>query len=101
MMIETMNQPGLPGLVQRTLADPLRSFSDVSGPDDCNSETVYLGTREVLKEYAANDMKHREALKNYNLSGRDQCNCSRAIIGKDFDLVVEDVGLTFPRLPCP
>jgi len=95
-----LNQPGITGLLDRLLADPHRDYHGVWGPDDCNSEDTYLGTRNQLSEYAANPVEKKSALKDYILSGQAQCNCTRAIVGKEMDILVEDVGLNMSDLPC-
>lgn len=100
MIIETKPQPGLTGLIERALYDPYKSFTHVQGRDDCNSETDYHVTREALGVYATDAEAGRESLMNYILSGAAECNCTRAIVGKDFDILIGDLGLTFSQLPC-
>ncbi|MEZ5542092.1 MAG: hypothetical protein R3F42_08615 [Pseudomonadota bacterium] len=94
------SKPGLHELVRRVLDDPHRDFSSVRGPDDCEDEALYLGTKQVLGDYIADPSGQRPMLREYLLSDKAQCSCTRAVIGKDFDILVEDVDLNLPELPC-
>ena len=58
-------QPVIVELVRMILGDPARNFSTLQSPSDCGTETMYLGTRDVLE---------------------------KAIIGKDFDILLHDLG---------
>jgi hypothetical protein len=94
------SRAGMPDLLTRLLGDPHRDYSSVKGPDDCNSEELYHGTKEQLGEYAASPMENKAAMKDYILGSEEQCNCTRAIVGKNFDILIYDLGLSFPQLPC-
>ena len=92
MVTQDTERPVIVDLIQRTLGDPAVNYDSVADPSDCRSETLYLGTRDVLEKYVANPAENRTALQGYFLSGRDQCDCAEAIIGKDFDIVLHDLG---------
>ena len=94
------SKPGTTELLGRILADPHRGYERVMGPDDCNSEEVYQGTRGVLEEYVANPAEKQSALKDYIFSGQEACNCTRAIVGKEIDILVKEVGMDMSELPC-
>lgn len=85
-------QPVIVELVRMILGDPDRNFSTLQSPSDCGTETMYLGTRDVLEKYVANPAEQGDALSSYILSGKDQCHCAEAIIGKDFDILLHDLG---------
>ena len=93
-------KPGVTGVIERILADPHRNFHSVHGPDDCNSEGVYQDTREALGKYVAGPEENKAALKDYIFSGEAACNCTRAIVGKDIDILVKDLGMEMSGLPC-
>jgi hypothetical protein len=88
-------------LLKNILGDTNRTFSRYQGPDDCSTEQLYLDTRDVLGSYADAPAEHQEALRNYLLAGKPQCNCTRAIIGKNFDILVDAVGSDLSQVPCP
>lgn len=94
------SKPGITQLLGRILEDPHRDYQRVKGPDDCNSEELYLGTKEILGEYVANPTEKQSALRDYILSGQAPCNCTRAIVGKEIDILTKDVGLDMSELPC-
>jgi hypothetical protein len=85
-------QPVIVDLVRSILGDPARSFSSLHGPSDCTTQAMYLGSRDVLEKYVANPADQEASLRNYLLSGKDQCQCAEAIIGKDFDILLHDLG---------
>lgn len=93
-------KPGVNALIERILADPHIDYRSVTGPDDCDTEMLYQGTRDVLGEYIAAPEEKRSMLLDYLLSGKAPCNCTRAIVGKDFNILVKDVGLKMSELPC-
>jgi hypothetical protein len=93
-------KPGVTALIGRILADPHRDYHSVHGPDDCNSEATYQGTREVLGKYVADPVANKPVLKDYIFSGEAGCNCTRAIIGKDIDILMKDLGTDISELPC-
>jgi hypothetical protein len=88
-------------LLKNILGDTQMNFSSYQGPDDCGNERLYLDTRELLGMYADAPSKHKEAVRNYLLAGKSQCNCTRAIIGKNFDTLVDAVGSDLSQVPCP
>jgi hypothetical protein len=94
------SQPGVNQLLGRILADPHRDYQRVYGPDDCNSEELYHGTKTVLEEYVANPTEKQAALRDYILSGQAPCNCTRAIVGKEIDVLLKEVNLSMSELPC-
>jgi hypothetical protein len=91
----------LSGLLKNILGDTNRHFDRYQGPDDCSTEHLYLDTRELLGNYADTPAEHREALRNYILASKPQCNCVRSIIGKNFDILVDAVGSDLSQVPCP
>ena len=93
-------QPGMTKLLGRILADPQRDYQRVHGPDDCNSEAVYQDTKGALGDYVANPGEQKSALKDYIFSGEAACNCTRAIVGKDIDILMKDLGSDISALPC-
>lgn len=93
-------KPGITALLGRILEDPHRDYQSAQGPDDCNSEAVYNDTREVLGKYVANPAENRPALKDYIFSGKAACNCTRAIVGKDIDILMKELGMDMSELPC-
>ena len=97
---EETSNPVTNGLIRRILEDPRRDYSSASGPDDCNNEALYIRTKELLGKYVANPMENREVLSDYILSSKEQCNCTGAIIGKDFDILLKDLGSDISQVPC-
>jgi len=85
-------RPVIVDLVQRILGDPAVNYDSVADPSDCKSVTLYLGTRDVLGKYVASPAENRTSLQDYILSGDDQCSCAEAIIGKNFDILLHDLG---------
>jgi len=94
------SKPGITGLLGRILADPHRDYQRVEGPDDCSSEQLYLDTRKILGEYVATPAEKEAELRDYILSGQGPCNCTRAIVGKEIDILVKEVGMDMSELPC-
>jgi hypothetical protein len=91
----------LSSLLENILGDTNRHFDRYQGPDDCSTEQLYLNTRELLGNYAGAPEQNQEALRNYILANKQQCNCTRAIIGKNFDILVDAVGSDLSQVPCP
>jgi len=91
----------LSGLLKNILGDTDRHFDRYQGPDDCSTEELYLSTRQVLGNYADAPEQYQEALRNYILASKQQCNCTRAIIGKNFDILVDAAGSDLSQIPCP
>ena len=91
----------LSSLLVNILGDTNRHFDRYQGPDDCSTEQLYVNTRELLGNYAGAPEQNQEALRNYILANKQQCNCTRAIIGKNFDILVDAVGSDLSQVPCP
>jgi hypothetical protein len=91
----------LSDLLKNILGDTDRHFDRYQGPDDCNSEQLYVNTREVLGNFADAPENNDAAVRNYILANKQQCNCTRAIIGKNFDILVDAVGSDLSQVPCP
>jgi hypothetical protein len=91
----------LSALLKNILGDTNRHFDRYQGPDDCSTEQLYVNTREMLGNYADAPEQNQDALRNYILASKQQCNCTRAIIGKDFDILVDAVGSDLSQVPCP
>jgi len=91
VILET-GKPVVTELIRRILEDPHRGYPSVDSSFDCNSETLYLGTRDLLGKYVDNPVEYQAALRDYILSGKEQCHCTQAIIGKDFDILLDDLG---------
>jgi hypothetical protein len=91
----------LSALLKNILGDTDRHFERYRGPDDCSSEQLYVNTREVLGNFADAPEKNDAAVRNYILASKPQCNCTRAIIGKNFDILVDAVGSDLSQVPCP
>jgi hypothetical protein len=94
------SKPGVTQLLGRILDDPHRGYQRVQGPDDCNSEEMYLTTRKVLQEYVATPAEKQAELRDYILSGKAACNCTRAIVGKEINTLLKEVGMEMSELPC-
>jgi hypothetical protein len=88
-------------LLKNILGDTNRTFARYQGPDDCPTEQLYQNTRMILGNFADAPEQYQEALRNYILAGKQQCNCTRAIIGKNFDILVDAVGSDLSQVPCP
>jgi len=88
-------------LLENILGDTNRHFDRYQGPDDCSSEQIYVITRDMLGNYAGAPEQNQEALRNYIIANKQQCNCTRAIIGKNFDILVDAVGSDLSQVPCP
>jgi len=94
------SKPGIIPLLGRILDDPHRDYDRVRGPDDCRSEDVYQATEKTLKEYVATPAEKQAELRDYILSGEAACNCTRAIVGKEINNLVNEVGMNMDDLPC-
>jgi hypothetical protein len=90
--VEQLNAPGMTGLIGRILEDPRRGYSSMDSSYGCNSEALYLATREVLGKYVDSPVENQRALSEYILSGKEQCICTEAIIGVDFDILLDNLG---------
>jgi hypothetical protein len=91
----------LSALLKNILGDTNRHFDRYQGPDDCSTEQLYVNTRDLMGNYADAPEQNQEALRNYILASKQQCNCTRAIIGKNFDILVDAVGSDLSQVPCP
>jgi hypothetical protein len=91
----------LSALLKDILGDTNRNFARYYGPDDCSTDQFYLSSAELLGKYAQAPAEHQAALRHYIESGKEQCNCVRAIVGKYFDILVDAVGTEMSQVPCP
>jgi len=101
VLVQPEAENSLSGLLKNILGDTDRHFGRYQGPDDCSSEQLYVDTREVLGSFADAPEQNEDALRNYILASKQQCNCTRAIIGKNFDILVDAVGSDLSQVPCP
>ena len=101
VLVQPRAESSLSGLLKNILADTDRTFDRYQGPDDCATERLYLDTRDLLGNFADEPAKYQDAVRNYLLAGKAQCNCTRAIIGKNFDILVDAVGSDLSQVPCP
>jgi hypothetical protein len=92
VVIPETGKPVIPDLIRRILEDPHKGYSNVKGSFDCASEDLYLRSRDILGKYAEAPVENQEALSNYLLSSKEQCNCAQAIIGKNFETLLYDLG---------
>jgi hypothetical protein len=98
---ETETADTMAVLLKDILGDPKRNFDRYYGPDDCATEPLYVKSADRLGSYADAPEEQQQALRSYIESGREQCNCTRAIVGKDFDILVRSVGSDMSQIPCP
>jgi hypothetical protein len=98
---ETETADSLSKLLIDILGDPDRTYARYHGLSDCSTERVYQDTRAILQQYASAPAEHQAALRHYLESSKEQCNCARSIIGKDFDMMVDAVGSEMSQVPCP
>ena len=54
----------------------------------------------MLGEYVARPEQNKSVLKDYIFSGEAACNCTRAIFGKNIDLLMKELGMDISELPC-
>jgi hypothetical protein len=101
VLVEPEAGNSLSALLKNILGDTDRHFDRYQGPDDCSTEQLYVNTRELLGNYADAPEQYQEPLRNYMLASKQQCNCTRAIIGKNFDILVDAVGSDLSQVPCP
>ena len=99
-MVDQSSYAAIPRFIERIVSDPDRTYESVYGPDDCSSESLYNAAMEVLAGYAVHPTENSPALKKYILSGEAQCNCTEAIVGKDFDNLLEQLGSDISEVPC-
>lgn len=101
VILET-GKPAVTDLIRRILEDPHKGYTakrdtrsgytGVSGSYGCNSEALYTGTKELLWKYVESPGEYQSALSDYVLSGSEQCHCTQAIIGQDFDILLDNLG---------
>ena len=101
VLVQPEAENSLSALLKNILGDTDRHFDRYQGPDDCSSEELYVSTRQMLGNFADAPEQYQEALRNYILASKLQCNCTRAIIGKNFDILIDAVGSDLSQLPCP
>jgi hypothetical protein len=101
VLVQPEAADSLSALLLNILGDTNRHYDRYQGPDDCSTEQLYLNTRELLGNYANAPEQNQEALRTYILANKQQCNCTRAIIGKNFDILVDAVGSDLSQVPCP
>jgi len=101
VLVQPEADSSLSALLKNILGDTNRHFDRYQGPDDCSTEQLYVNTRELLGNYANAPEQNQESLRNYILASKQQCNCTRAIIGKNFDILVDAVGSDLSQVPCP
>ena len=101
VLVQPEAENSLSALLKNILGDTDRHFDRYQGPDDCSTEKLYVNTREVLGNYADAPEQYQEALRDYILASKQQCNCTRAIIGKNFDILVDAAGSDLSQIPCP
>ena len=101
VLVQQEAENSLSMLLKNILADTDYNFERFRGVDDCNTEQVYHDSRDLLGKYADAPQQYEEALRNYILADKTQCNCVRAIIGKNFDILVNTVRSDLSQVPCP
>jgi hypothetical protein len=101
VVVQPEAEDSLSALIKNILGDTNRHYDRYQGPDDCGTEHLYLDTRDLLGNFADAPEQNQEALRNYILASKSQCNCTRAIIGKNFDILVDAVGSDLSQVPCP
>lgn len=90
--VEQPPEPAVTDLIRRILDDPDRDYSTVDSAYDCNTEALYLATRDVLGKYVSSPNEQQAYLSEYILSGKEQCHCTQAIVGKHFDTLLGILG---------
>ena len=88
-------------LIGRIVNDPDRNYSNYRGPDNCKTEVDYEETKALLGKFADKPAVHRDALKSYIFESTDQCSCTQAIVGKDFDILMFSLGSSISEVKCP
>jgi hypothetical protein len=101
VLVQQEAESSLSMLLKNILADTNYNFERFRGLDDCSTEQVYTATRDLLGKYADAPQQHQEALRNYILTDTMQCNCVRAMVGKNFDILVNTVRTDMKQVPCP
>lgn len=101
VLVQQQAESGLSMIIKNILGDTNYNFERFRGADDCGTETVYTSSRDLLGNYADAPEQHQESLRNYIMADKAQCNCVRAIIGKNFDILVNAVGSDLAQVPCP
>ena len=101
VLVQPEAESSLSALIKNILADTNYNFERFRGLDDCGNEQLYIASRALLGRYADAPEQNEEALRNYILNNKAQCNCVRALIGKNFDILVDTVRSDLSQVPCP
>jgi hypothetical protein len=101
VVVQENAESSLSQLLKDILADTNYNYERFHGVDDCSSPVVYNDSRALLGKYADAPAQYESALRNYILSDQTQCNCVRALIGKNFDILVDTVRSDMSQVPCP
>lgn len=101
VLVQPEAESSLSELIKNILADTNYNFERFRGLDDCGDKQTYIASRDLLGRYADAPEQHEETLRNYILNNKAQCNCVRAIIGKNFDILVDTVRSDMSQVPCP
>jgi hypothetical protein len=101
VVVQQESETSLSMLLKNILADTNYNFERFRGVDDCGSEQMYAASRDLLGRYADAPQQQEEALRNYILANKAQCNCVRAMVGKNFDILVNTVRSDLKQVPCP
>jgi hypothetical protein len=101
VVVQQEAESSLSMLLKNILADTNYNFERFRGVDDCDTEQVYSASRNLLGRYADAPSQNQEALRDYILANKSQCNCVRAMVGKNFDILVNTVRSDMSQVPCP
>jgi hypothetical protein len=101
VLVQPEAESSLSMLIKNILEDTNYNFERFRGLDDCGDKQIYTASRDLLGRYADAPEQNEEALRNYILNNKAQCNCVRAIIGKNFDILVDTVRSDLSQVPCP
>jgi hypothetical protein len=101
VLVQPEAESSLSALIKNILADTNYNFERFRGLDDCGNKQLYIASRDLLGRYADAPEQNEEALRNYILNNKAQCNCVRALIGKNFDILVDTVRSDLSQVPCP
>jgi hypothetical protein len=98
--LQELSLKSIAGIVGNIVNNPEIDSSRYVGEDDCRSETVFFSTVGLMQEFANDPFDSKDAMKQYIFADPQQCNCTRAIIGKDFDILLESLGTSISQAPC-
>lgn len=87
-------------VIGRIVNDPDRNYANYRGPDDCKTEADYERTKALLGQFADKPADHKDAVKNYIFETTDQCSCTRAIAGEEFDILMFSLGSSVSEANC-